>query len=66
VSKVVKYPGLVSEMARRGEDQQTLATLLKTTQASISRKLNGIVDWSFGDIDILCEHYDRDYYYLFK
>lgn len=66
MAKEIKYPGLVGEMARRGEDQQTLAKLLNTSQASISRKLSGKVDWSFGDIDILCEYFNRDYYYLFK
>ena len=62
----VLFPNLVSEMARRGENQKTLASLLGVTSATISRKLAGKIDWSIGEIDIICEHYKKDYYQLFK
>lgn len=62
----VKYPNLVAEMAKSGEKQLELANLLNTTRASISRKLAGLTDWSFKDVLKICEHYDKDFRYLFK
>ena len=64
--KKVKYPNLLAEMARRGEKQKDIAELLGTTAASVCRKLSGQVDWSTNEIDILCEHYKKDYSQLFK
>ena len=64
--KTVKYPNLLAEMARRGDNQGTLARLLLLTQAGVSRRLSGITDWKVREIETLCEYYDKDYYYLFK
>lgn len=62
----IKFPNLVSEMAKRGEDQKTLANLLGVTRATISRKLSGKIEWSVNEIDAICEYYGKDYYQLFK
>lgn len=64
--KNIKYPGLLAEMAKRGEDQGTLAKLLISTRATISRKLAGKNQWSIDEIDKICEYYGKDYYQLFK
>lgn len=64
--KEVKYPSLVAEIARHGEYQKTLAKLLGTTNASLSRKLSGITQWKKEDIDKICEHYNKSYEELFK
>ena len=64
--KEVKYPGLVGEMARRGETQRTLAKLLGTSYNSIWRRLTGRTEWSIGEIEKICEHFGKDYYELFK
>lgn len=64
--KKVTYPGLVGEMARRGDTQETLANLLGITRSAISRRLSGKIEWSIGEIDKICEHYEKDYYELFK
>ena len=53
-------------MAKRGEDQKTLANLLGVTRATISRKLSGKIEWSVNEIDAICEYYGKDYYQLFK
>lgn len=66
MKKIVKFPNLVAEMARNGETQKDLAALLKTNKSTMSRKLNGKTEWTIGDIDIICEHYKKDYYQLFK
>ena len=64
--KQVKYPGLVSEMAKRGDTQGVLAKLLELPRESICRRLSGKIEWSIGEIDKICEFYGKDYYELFK
>ncbi len=64
--KEIKFPNLRAEMAKRGDNQLTLARLLLNTQAGISRRLNGITNWQVEEIEKLCEYYGKDYYYLFK
>ena len=64
--KEIKFPELLAEMARRGETQETIAKLLGLTRATISRKLSGKIEWTIGEIEILCEYYGKDYYQLFK
>ena len=64
--KKVKYPGLVGEMARRGETQEVLAKLLGLPRGSISRRLSGETEWSISEIDKICNYYKKDYYELFK
>lgn len=62
----VQYPNLAAEMARRGETQKELATLLKISRGTMSRKMNGKTEFTIGDVEILCEHFKMDYYELFK
>lgn len=66
LKKQVKYPNLVSEMARRGESQKTIAHLLGVTQATISRKLSGKIDWTMKEINAICEYYGMGFCQLFK
>ena len=63
--KEIMYPNLVAEMARRGDTYGTLAELLETSIAAIGRRINGTVEWTKSEIDILCEHYNQPYNYLF-
>ena len=62
----MKYPKLIEEMKKHKDNQETLAKLLGITQASVSRKLSGKVEFGIGEIDIICEYYGKDYYTLFK
>ena len=62
----ILYPGLVAEMARRGESQNTLAELLGTTYSAIHRRMIGETDWTISEIDKVCEYYKKDFYELFK
>ena len=64
--KKIIYPGLVGEMAKRGDTQEVLAKLLGLPRESISRRLSGKIEWSISEIDKICEHYGKDYYELFK
>lgn len=62
----IKYPNLLAEMARRGDKQKDLAKLIGVATPGISRRLSGQTEWSIGEIEIICEHYGKDYYQLFK
>lgn len=64
--KAVKYPNLLAEIARSGETYSTLAMLLGISVSAIARRLNGAVEWTKSEIDTLCDHYGKDYDYLFK
>lgn len=62
----IRYPGLVGIMAARGETYQSLADILHTSVSSVSRRMNGDVDWSLGEVKAICEHYGKSYYDLFE
>lgn len=64
--KIIRYPGLVSEMAKKGETQKTIAEMLGLTVPSVCRRFRGKKDWTIGEIEKICEHYGKDYYELFK
>ena len=64
--KKILYPGLLAEMARHGDTQKSLAKILGITYASVCRRITGKKEWTIGEIEKICEHYDKDYYELFK
>ena len=53
-------------MRENDESQSYLARLLNITPQTISKKLVGDTEWTIGEIDTLCNHYNKDYYELFK
>ncbi len=64
--KKILFPGLLGEMAKNGETQETLAKLLDISIQSICRRFTGKSEWSISEIDKICEHYNKNYYELFK
>ena len=67
MNKLIVYPNLISEMAKRGENsQQRLGEILNITQVSAGRKLNGKNDWKLTEAIILSERYGKDIKELFK
>lgn len=64
--KKIKYPDLVGEMAKHGDTQKSLATILGITYASVCRRLSGKTEFTISEIEKICEHYKKDYYELFK
>lgn len=66
MKKIVKFPNLVAEMARNGETQKDLAALLNISRSKMSRKMTGKSLWTIPDVEIICNHYKKDYYELFK
>lgn len=63
--KTVMFPNLLAEMARCGESNYFVAGLLNISPPSLTRRLNGSIEWSKPEIDTLCEHYGKPYEYLF-
>lgn len=64
--KIIKYPKLVKEMAIKGENQTILGKVLGITQATISRKLSGKLEFSISEVEKVCDHFNKGYYELFK
>lgn len=64
--KVNRYSNLFAEMARKGEVYKDMADLLNISVSAVWRRLNGEVEWSKSEIDTLCDHYGKDYDYLFR
>ena len=65
--KNTKFPKIVELMKQNGEVLLDLVKLLGYTQKSqVSRRLSGEVEWTIGDIEILCKHYNTDFYDLFR
>jgi len=64
--KEYKYLDLFYEMRKNRESLTKVAKLLDVTPQTVSAKLAGVHDWTIGEIEILCEHYGKDYYALFK
>ena len=62
----IKYLNLFREMAGKGETMTMLGKLLGVGRDTISRKLSGRAEWTIGEIEIICNHYNKDYYELFK
>lgn len=63
--KKILYPGLVAEMAKHGDTQKTIASLLGMSTSNISVRLSGKKDWSIGEIEKICDFYKKDFYELF-
>lgn len=64
--KEYKYLDLFIEMRKHKENLKMVGKLLEITPQSVSAKLAGKHDWTIGEIEILCDHYNKDYYELFK
>lgn len=61
----VFYVNLEKERIIHKENKSDVAKLIKTNYKSLAKKMNGISKWTIDDIETLCNHYDKDYYYLF-
>lgn len=60
-----KYLNLKFEMIKKSETIEDVAKLLGMSKSTFFNKLAGVTEWSIGEIETLCKHYDKDYYYLF-
>lgn len=59
------YTNILVEMVRRNEIQSDVCKVLGLSQSALTNKFTGKSEWTISEIDKLCKHYDKDYYYLF-
>lgn len=64
--KNLLFPELIGEMAKRGENQTTLAELLGITPGSINNKMAGRTQWTISEMALISNHYNRSTEELFK
>ena len=64
--KEIKYPNLILEIKRHGETQDDLSKLLGISRTTFNFKLQGKSEWTISEIEKICEHYEMNYYELFK
>lgn len=61
------YPELVKQMKLKKEKLKDIAELIGQNNLSqITRRLTGEVEWTIGEVEILCKHYNMDFWKLFK
>ena len=62
-----EFPELVKQMKARKEKLKDIVELLGLTQLSqITRRLSGEIEWTIGEVEILCKHYDMGFWELFR
>ena len=59
------YRNVAAEMKRNCETQKDICDFLGITEMTLRKKLLGVTQWNIGEIEKLCEHYNKDYYELF-
>lgn len=64
--KRYKYSRVVAEMRAKGESQQTLSAILGIRDNTLRNKFDGKAEWTISEIYTLCEHYNKNFYELFK
>lgn len=65
MERKVLFPNLLAEMARKGETQKSIAKVLGVSEPTISLKFKGKSDWTLGEVETLCDYFNKDYYQLF-
>lgn len=63
--KTILYPNLLAEMGRSGVSKVELSGLLGISPSSLSRRLDGSVEWSKSEIDTIRDYFKKPYDYLF-
>ena len=66
MKKQYKYYALQNEIKKHKENHVIVGDLIGITSRAVRYKLDGINQWTIGEIDTLCKHYNMDYYELFK
>ena len=66
MAKRYKYANVLAEMKRNYETLKDLSQILGICILTLRKKLAGETEWTIGEIETLCKHYNKDYYELFK
>lgn len=64
--KNLLFPELIGEMAKRGENQGTIAKLLRITPVTVNNKMAGRTPWKISEMAFISKHYNREQEELFK
>lgn len=61
------YPELVNQMKLHNETLMDISKLIGLNfREQTSRRLTGEVEFTIGEVEILCKHYNMDFWKLFK
>ena len=61
------YPEVVNQMKLHNQNLHDVAELLSIPNISqVSRRLSGKVQWTIGEVEILCRYYNLDFWELFR
>ena len=61
------YPEIVNQMKKKNEKLGNLVKLLELKNISqVSRRLTGENEFTLGEAEILCKHYNIDFWELFR
>ena len=61
------YPEITKQMTKHNETLKDIADLIGQNNISqISRRLDGKIEWTIGEAEILCKHYNIDFWELFR
>jgi DNA-binding XRE family transcriptional regulator len=63
--KKILFPGLVGEMAKNGDTQETLANKLELCRYTILNKLSGKTEWTIKEMEAVCKIYNKSLDELF-
>ena len=65
MAKKYKYFTLQTEMLKNRESQEDVGRLIGISANAVRNKLDDKNEWTINEIDILCNHYNKNYYELF-
>lgn len=60
------YSNIIKAIEEKHETQRKIADVLGITDVGLRFKLSAKYDWTIGEIETLCKHFNKDYYELFK
>ena len=61
------YPELVNQMKLHNENLMDISKLIGLNfREQTCRRLTGEVEFTIGEVEILCKHYNMDFWKLFK
>ena len=60
----MSFPNIKAEMARHGEKQVDIATLLGISDVCFNRRLRGVTNFTIEELSILREHWNVSIDYL--
>ena len=64
--KNTKYPEVIKQMRLHNQTIEDLSRILGISQRSVRRRITHEVEWTLGDVEILCKYYNMDLYKLFR